>query len=175
MSVRQSKGFTLIELVIVIIVLGILAATAIPRFLNLSSDADVAVVQGGATALQGGVNLAHTKWLALGSPNDFDSRDNVQLYGNSAEGTIDINKSGWPAQSYALTDTVISTDNADDCLSLWNALVDLGSQEVQLDDSGFYKVVYDSTAKICRYELVSDTSIYITYNPNTGIVTAVTP
>lgn len=43
---HKSKGFTLIELVIVIIVLAILAAVAIPRFINIQSDARVAVIKG---------------------------------------------------------------------------------------------------------------------------------
>lgn len=40
------KGFTLIELVIVIIILGILSATAIPKFVNLSRDARIAALNG---------------------------------------------------------------------------------------------------------------------------------
>ncbi|WP_017220733.1 prepilin-type N-terminal cleavage/methylation domain-containing protein [Moritella dasanensis] len=42
----KNKGFTLIELVIVIIVLGILAAVAIPRFINIQQDARIAVIKG---------------------------------------------------------------------------------------------------------------------------------
>lgn len=42
----KNKGFTLIELVIVIIVLGILAAVAIPRFINIQQDARIAAIKG---------------------------------------------------------------------------------------------------------------------------------
>lgn len=48
---RQQGGFTLIELVMVIVILGILAATAIPRFVNLQGDAQQAAVDGIAGAL----------------------------------------------------------------------------------------------------------------------------
>jgi MSHA pilin protein MshA len=48
---KKQAGFTLIELVIVIVILGILAVVAIPKFINLSSDAQVAATNGVAGAL----------------------------------------------------------------------------------------------------------------------------
>ncbi len=48
---KQSSGFTLIELVVVIVVLGILSATAVPRFANLTSNANSAVADGIGGAL----------------------------------------------------------------------------------------------------------------------------
>ncbi|OLQ88883.1 MSHA biogenesis protein MshA [Vibrio ponticus] len=66
---KRQGGFTLIELVVVIVILGILAVTAAPRFLNLQDDARVASIQGLKGAIDGAAGITFGKAAVDGVEN----------------------------------------------------------------------------------------------------------
>ncbi len=117
MTHSNQRGFTLIELVVVIVVLGVLAAFAVPRFMGLDTQARISSVNSLAGTLRSASAMAHSVFLARGnvSPITIDGQsitftngypDATSIGSLLAGGTVTTNN-----QAGAFTATVAGTTN----------------------------------------------------------------
>lgn len=127
---RSQQGFTIIELVVVILLLGILTATALPRFLDLNTEAHDAVIDGVEGGLRTGVALFRAQYIASGSPgggtqlNDFGGvRANAAGY-PGGEGENDGTASGNPDGTFDETDAAAAHGS---CANIYRGLLQGGA------------------------------------------------
>lgn len=102
-KINKQAGFTLIELIMVIVILGVLSAFALPRFADLGGQAREATINGAAGSMKAAANISHAQWLAVGG-----SPATVTLEGTSIAMTF-----GYPTQASILLAAQITAADFD--------------------------------------------------------------
>ncbi|GLS82344.1 prepilin-type N-terminal cleavage/methylation domain-containing protein [Paraferrimonas haliotis] len=168
----RNQGFTVIELVIVIVILGLLAATAIPRFLNVTEEAEDASAEGMAGGLATAVSFVRSQWEVDGRRNDEVTLDGTRI-------GLDT-RFGFPTGTEANTDA--SAMDVNSCQAVFDRVLQNAPRNVVQGESAKGERIYitvqengggsvtglDGTAvtvDLCRYHLVNS----LTLSEATGI------
>lgn len=166
-SKQQQRGFTLIELVVVIAILAILAAFALPRFAQLSEQAHESSIKGTAGALSAGVALVKAQWVTNGSTAAVGVVDG---FGDFPAGSgVAVNDSGWATSTNGNT----GAPNENRCTQIWRGLLQSNAPTVATATSADADADYWASANgtECEYEYQLDgQSSTITYDTADGSV-----
>lgn len=114
MGNRQQSGFTLIELIAVIVILGILAATAVPRFVNLQGEAAEASVRGVAASLESGAALNHAVSIAVEAGLTTETTDPFYNISNCNQASALLTRNQLPT-GYSIANTPVPAREAVVC------------------------------------------------------------
>lgn len=163
---RNVDAFTLIEMVSMLVILGSLAAVAMPNFVSLTGEAYRAQVAGTAGAFESATRLANL----VCSVRSWANRDNLPGYGS---GTIDFNTACYPTDTSGNANTIGS--NATRCLRVWSGILAAYPTITTAASGADYRATAASNVCTYRYLVDPTTTRRFTYNSLTGGVTVLNP
>lgn len=173
---RQAKsdwGFTLIELVIVIALLGILAVAALPRMMSSYEGAHESAVTATGGALASAVILVRSQWISNGANGAVDS---LEGYG---EADVATSEQGWPTDAGQGNQSDHSSNISGDaarCQRIWQSLLVDNAPRVSVvpNEIGSDYFVEAPSGAICRYSYIhTQSNSRIEYNLSSGSVVTV--
>ena len=141
----RRNGFTLIELTMVLIIVGILAALALPRFADLSEQAELAQAEGIAGALRSAVLTVKAVYRSQGHSV------RVQDLTGYGDGTIDTNNLGYPIGTTKGSSNENIGQGGLGCVDLWQGIL-VEAPTVAFDnDNQQYRSYRHTSGKVCSY------------------------
>ncbi len=192
-AISNAQGFTLIELVIVIILLGLLAAAALPRLLSATDNAEIASLEGVAGGFSTGVSIAHAQWAADGYSPGAATASGSKVLINLDGKIFYMNEYGWPVNINSSDDAAADTQTANECKQVFDNILQSSPTSTtdvnnRANSRFFVNVVKGiggdlsgALGDVCRYELIvgndtaAPTSHYFDYDIVDGQVTVVYP
>ncbi len=158
---RPSLGFTLIEVVVVIVLISLLAAVAAPRFLNLKGEAEAAALRGVAGGFSSGVAMGKAQWIAKGNASGRGALNDTRVVIDGIG--FNVNHFGWldSVDETGNPDLTVTSQNAADCQDIFEYILQSPpSSTVEVDPASrgnaqYAVSVVDGVASDrCRYELI---------------------
>jgi MSHA pilin protein MshB len=160
---HSNQGFTMLELVTVITIVGVLAAVSLPRFADVGEDAHRASVEGTYSALTVAAYLVHAQWVAKGKPADVDD------LAGFGEGTVNLSADGWAVGSEGADNSATMTQAK--CTEVWRALLIDQAPTADTVPSADYLVTVGSSGEcLYTYQGGGDSTRTITYDGASGAV-----